>query len=315
MEARFKVDPLTLGDIAALLKPGIVASNVFTSLAGWSLALGMGPAPRLWATPLACALTAIGTAALVAGSCALNNWIDRDIDALMARTSSRPTATGKIGKGLALATGFGLVATGALLFLLFAGPVPALVGLAGVFAYVVPYTLWAKRRGGFSSLVGGVSGAIPPLIGWAVVDPSLGGPAPLLFVFLVVWQQAHVRALALKREGDYRRAEIPMAGIEGRLTGELSRRTRWALIGWILVLLPFPALVVLAAPGPGGLLFAIAECIATALWLGSAVAFSRPAAGLRSGAWGRTMFFASLGHLVLFFAGLMALGLFRSIAR
>jgi protoheme IX farnesyltransferase len=316
-------------DFAALVKPGIVVSNTFTAVAGCVLA-GAGGGGRNLGTSLV--LTALGTALLVGGSSALNNWVDRDLDAAMERTRRRPTVTGRIGKGLSLSIGIGLIAGGSLV-LLIAGPVPAVLGLAGAFAYLVPYTLWSKRRSALSSFIGGVSGAIPPLIGWSAVDPGLGGPALLLFAFLVAWQQAHVRALALKRESDFRGASLPLAGIDLPEPGNpgkegpvievgvgrtLSPRSRTALLLWIALLLPFPWLVARAAGFEGGLgaAFVLLESLACLVWFVIAALSSRSTSQARtafsavspypSAAWGRSMFVLSLAYLGLFFAGLMA---------
>jgi len=292
-----------LRDLVALLKPGIVVSNLLTAAAGWTLAFalsGGGPASLL---PLVA-----GVAALVAGSAALNNWIDRDIDALMIRTRDRPTATGRLGRASVLSLGLGLVLAG-LLALFFTGPLPALLGLLGCFVYLVPYSLWSKRKSALSSLVGGIAGALPPLIGWAAVDARLSGPALLLFAYLVVWQQSHVRALAERRAADFVAAGLPLAGLpspsesgaDRPFSGKAPRR---GIACWIAALLPFPALVAQALPGGPGAAFATGESLAILLWLVSSLAARGPRRGT-------LLFFASLAVLSLFFAGLLALALLR----
>ncbi len=190
-------------DLMALVKIGIVGSNALTALAGFALAAVGEGSPVPWGRGT---LAVVGTSLLVGGSCAINNWMDRDIDARMERTRKRPTARGAVSAFQALGMGAGLGAAGlALLFR--ANPIVALIGLAGSVVYLIPYTLWAKRRAAASLYVGGIAGSVPPLIGWAVVDPRLGGPAWMLFVFLAVWQQAHVRALATSARTIGRRSE------------------------------------------------------------------------------------------------------------
>lgn len=299
-------------DLLALVKPGIVESNVFTALGGMALAPWRQSA-SLAELGLRFALLALGTAALVGGACAVNNWLDRDIDALMTRTKERPTAAGRMGPAWALGVGGTLLALGLGLLALL-GPVPPLIGALGAFVYVFPYTLWTKRRSVSSSLVGGIAGAVPPLIGWSVEDPALGHPALLLLLFLVIWQQAHVRALALRRASDFDRASVPMPGLETGRTGEpraagpegvLAPGARWGLIAWIIVLLPFPYLLSAALPPSTALPFAIGETAVLAAWALLALGASHPAwsRGLR--VWGSRMFFSSLLVLVLFFAGLL----------
>jgi heme o synthase len=299
-----------LRDFLALIKVGIVASNALTALAGLALAAARegGDFPwRLGATILA------GTSLLVGGSCAINNWMDRDLDARMERTKERPTARGSMGAAEALGIGAGLIAGGTAL-LLAASVAAALVGLCGAFAYLGAYTAWAKRRGSASSYIGGIAGAFPPLIGWAAVDPRLGGPAWALFALLVVWQQAHVRALALRRAEDYRAAGIPMAGLSSIGIGggsNIDLRSRAILLAWAAATLPIPSLAIvldeLPRAGPlltgAPLIAAIGSSALSLAWVGAGIA------GIRSPSWPGRMFAASLAYLVLVFASFLAVGL------
>jgi protoheme IX farnesyltransferase len=287
-----------LRDLLALVKIGIVGSNALTALAGFALAsLGSGQ-PISWRLAV---LVLLGSSLLVGGSCAVNNWLDRDIDALMPRTRERPTARGAIGGAQALGLGALLGAAG--LALLFAArPEASAFGLAGAFVYLVPYTLVAKRRGAASLYVGGIAGAMPPLIGWAAVEPRIGMPAWALFAFLAIWQQAHVRALALMRAEEYRSAGIPMPGLSPRRVGPGPRT---AVLVWAAAALPFPSLAIcLAGPPRSGapLLVSAISVVLGAAWLLSGIA------GLSSGAWPRRMFAASLAYLVLAFCCLAAAG-------
>lgn len=287
-------------DFLALVKIGIVASNSLTALAGFALgAVGAGLRDLRGRGFLVLA----GTSLLVGGTCAINNWIDRDLDALMERTRDRPTARGAMGAARTLGIGFGL-GTAGLALLFAAASTSAAFGLAGALVYLVPYSLWAKRRGAASSLyIGGIAGAIPPLIGWSAANPRLGAPAWALFAFLAVWQQAHVRALALRRADEYRAAGIPMAGLS---PGKGDLRARKAILAWAAAALPFPPLAMaLAAPPPSATtLVASAGSIAIGLaWI--AVGF----AGFRSPSWPARMFASSLAYLVVAFSALVAAGI------
>lgn len=272
-------------DFFSLVKIGIVASNCLTAMAGFFLAashLGQGLA---WARG---SLVLGGTALLVGGACAVNNWMDRDLDAQMERTRERPTARGALGARTALGLGFGLILAGEAILAL-AGLTAALVGLGGALVYLLAYTAWAKRRTSYSSFIGGVAGAIPPLIGWAAVDPGLGGLALPLFGLLVIWQQAHVRALGLKRQGEYAAAGIPLPGLVGA-TG----RPRLGLLLWVALLVPYPALLL---GGLGQVTVLVLGSLA-GLWLLAGLILSR-------GPWGKLMFRLSLAWLVLAFGAMM----------
>jgi len=281
-------------DLFSLVRPGIVSSNCLTALAGFTLAASAagGGAGIPWEKGAA---VLFGTAFLVGGACALNNWMDRDIDALMERTKDRPAARGDLGALPAIGFGLGLCLAGEAVLGL-AGIVPALVGLGGALVYLLAYTAWAKRRTPLSSFVGGVAGAIPPLIGWAAVDPGLGGPALPLFGLLVIWQQAHVRALGLMREKEYARAGLPLPGL-GPDAARGRRRSETALLAWTALLVPYPVL----ALAPLGMATVLALSGLACLWFLAGLIFRR-------GDWRRLMFRLSLVWLVLAFAAMIARG-------
>ncbi len=286
-------------DFLALVKIGIVASNALTTMAGFALAAARAasvPGPALWE---AAALVLCGSSALVAGSCVINNGIDRDIYALMPRRRGRPTAAGRIGGRAAVGTGLAFVALGIFLLAL-RGPVPALVGAAGAFVYIVLYSLAAKRRTALSSFIGGLAGAVPPLMGWSAVDPRLHSPAWVLFALLVVWQQAHVRALALYRAGEYGKAGLPMAGVrrpDSAGKAHSSPEVRLAL--WVSVLLFFSPLLLPLGRG----VFAASSLLALG-WLGVCIG-NLPASGrFRSGRQA-AMFVSSLVYLIALCAVLL----------
>ena len=149
--------------------------------------------------------------ALAAGSAgAFNCVIDRDIDRLMARTMTRPVATGRISvaAGFAFATALGIASFALLYF--FVNPLAAWLSLAGNAYYVVIYTLWLKRTTTLNIVIGGAAGAVPPLVGWAAVTHAIGGPALGLFALIFLWTPPHFWALALMANTDYHKANVPM---------------------------------------------------------------------------------------------------------
>ena len=299
---------LSIRELSVLFKPGIVASNTLTAITGLILSranLDRGAAgaldPRFFGV-------GIGVALLVAGAAAVNNGLDHKLDADMARTQGRPTANGRLSPVAAEVVG-AFVSVLGLALLASLQPLSALLGLAGIFTYIFPYTLWTKRRSPLSSVVGGVAGAIPPLIGWSAFDPHLGGPALALFLFLIVWQQAHVRALALRREGEYRKAGLPMAGLGAEGGRGLARRSRVGVLFWIAA-----AMVPLVAAYPSlspamALPFLALGLGGGAAWFVVGFLSSRPRRSPDPARWGSSMFIASLAQLSLVFLSLLSLAL------
>ncbi|MGL4819222.1 MAG: heme o synthase, partial [Bacilli bacterium] len=195
-------------ELFALTKIGIVNSNLITTFAGYWLALYFnGFAFTDYLAQLIAVM--IGSSLVIAGSCAINNYIDRDIDPLMDRTRNRPTVTGRFSGRFAISLGITLIVIGTgLLFTTTTSA--ALLGLFGSFVYVVVYSLWSKRRYTLNTVIGSFSGAMPPIIGWASVDGNLHVVAWVLFMILFVWQPPHFLALAMRRVEEYRNAGIPM---------------------------------------------------------------------------------------------------------
>lgn len=194
----------TLNDYYEITKPRIMYLLLITTFAAMVMAARGLP-------PLALTLATLVGGALAAGSAgAFNCVIDRDIDALMTRTMSRPIPTGRISPfmGLAFAAFLGC-ASFALLFTL-VNPLAAWLSLAGNVYYVVIYTLWLKRTTTLNIVIGGAAGAVPPLVGWAAVAHNVGGPALGLFALIFLWTPPHFWALALMANTDYHKANVPM---------------------------------------------------------------------------------------------------------
>ena len=229
----------TVGDYFALLKPRVMSLVIFTGLAGIVVAPGA-------IHPLT-AFTALLCIAIAAGaSGALNMAYDSDIDALMTRTATRPIPSGRIERGEALGFGWtlavGAVTVMGLLVNMFAGALLAFT----IFVYVGVYTLWLKRRTPQNIVIGGLSGALPPAIGWAAVTGSLSLAPVLLVAIIFLWTPPHFWALSLWRSGDYARAGVPMMPV---VRGKKS--TRRQILAYTAVLIPaglLPAAIGLAGP-------------------------------------------------------------------
>lgn len=222
-----------LKDIFGITKIGIVNSNLLTTFTGFWLALHVNNI-SIWGELDTLIFVIIGTAFTVAGSCAINNYIDIDIDNLMGRTKNRASATGRFSEKAVLIFGLSLIGIG-IIFLAFTTLSAVLLGLFGSFAYIVIYTLWTKRRYTINTVVGSISGAVPPLIGWAAVDSNLHIYAIVLFSMLFIWQPPHFYALAMRRVEEYRKAGIPMLPVV--YGSEITKRQ---IMIWIACLLPLP---------------------------------------------------------------------------
>jgi protoheme IX farnesyltransferase len=149
--------------------------------------------------------------AVAAGaSGAINRWYDRDIDAVMARTSRRPIPTGKIEPGEALAFGIVLAVASVLVMALATNVVAAAWLALSIAFYVFIYTMWLKRRTPQNIVIGGAAGAFPPIIGWAAVTGDVTAMPILLFAIVFLWTPPHFWSLALYACKDYGRAGVPM---------------------------------------------------------------------------------------------------------
>ncbi|MBI4277612.1 MAG: protoheme IX farnesyltransferase [Armatimonadetes bacterium] len=216
----------TAADYLHLTKPRIVVLLLLTAFAAMWMASRGAPERGL-------ALATLLGGALAAGSAnAVNCYLDRDIDALMARTRTRPLPAGRVRPERALA--FGIV-LGMASFGILAGRVNLLSAILAQFAllfYVAVYTRWLKRSTPWNIVVGGAAGAIPPVVGWAAVTGRIDLAAVALFAIIFLWTPPHFWALALMRVDEYRRAGIPMLPV---VKGEESTRRQIVAYSWVLV--------------------------------------------------------------------------------
>jgi protoheme IX farnesyltransferase len=228
-----------VSDYIALLKPRVMSLVVFSGLAGLVVAPGT-------IHPLIAAVAILCIAVGAGASGAINMWFDRDIDAIMSRTKSRPIPAGNVDPTEAL--GFGVVL--AFLSVLLMGM--AVNWAAGsllaftIFFYVVIYTMWLKRRTPQNIVIGGASGAFPPMIGWAAVTGDISLASISLFLLIFMWTPPHFWALSLYREGDYAKAGVPMMPV---VAG--ARSTKIQMLIYTVLLLPIalvPFLLHIAGP-------------------------------------------------------------------
>ncbi|VXB61223.1 protoheme IX farnesyltransferase 2 [Bacillus sp. 349Y] len=277
-------------DFLSLIKIGIVNSNLITTFTGMWLAFYFSGAHFLQSLDIIF-LTLVGSSFIIAGSCAVNNVYDRDIDHVMDRTKGRPTVTGKITSGKALAIGLFMILLGTIM--LFMTTITAgVIGLIGVICYVLLYTMWSKRRYVSNTIVGSISGAVPPLIGWAAVDGGLSTTAWVLFLLMFIWQPPHFYALAMKRVEEYRAANIPMLPVVKGF-----KVTKHHIVWWVAALLPLPFFLL-----DLGLPFFILATAFNIGWLVLGFAGYKMKDEIK---WSRLMFVYSLNYLTILFVAMV----------
>ncbi|MEL0022743.1 MAG: heme o synthase [Alphaproteobacteria bacterium] len=213
-------------DFWSLLKPRVMSLVIFTGFAGMYLAPGE-------VHPLVFVISLLAIAAGAGASGAINQWYDRDIDAVMTRTKSRPIPAGVMDPAEALTMGLVVSALSVLVLGLAANWLAAGLLAFTIFFYGVIYTIWLKRRTPQNIVIGGAAGALPPVIGWAAVAGGLSIEPLLLFALIFMWTPPHFWALALFRNDDYTRANVPMLPV---VSGEAE--TRRQILIYAVLLLP-----------------------------------------------------------------------------
>ena len=229
-----------ISDYVALTKPRVMSLLLVTAFGGMVLAAEGLPGAGLIATVI------LGGALASGGASALNHWLDRDIDRLMARTATRPVASERMSGRQALV--FGLILNVLAFALLWWGAnlLAASLAMAGSVFYVVVYTKWLKRTTTQNIVIGGAAGAVPPLVGWAAVTGGLDLPAFYLFAIIFFWTPPHFWALALLIRRDYAEAGVPMLPV---VAGEES--TRRHILLYTLALMMLTVLLYLATDSLG----------------------------------------------------------------
>ncbi|MCU9612236.1 heme o synthase [Caldibacillus lycopersici] len=277
-------------DFLALIKIGIINSNLITATTGIWLALYYNDL-KLFDNLDKVIFAIVGTWLVIGGAGSLNNFIDRDIDVKMSRTKKRPTVSGNFSPAFALTIGLGFVTIGAL-FLFQTTFVSGLIGLFGVFAYVILYTVWSKRRFTLNTVVGSISGAVPPLIGWAAIDGNLHTAAWILFLIMFIWQIPHFLALAMRRTEEYRAANIPMLPVVHGFA-----MTKRQIIVWIVCLFPLPFYL-----SELGIPFLVLATILNIGWLALGIIGYKSMDDIK---WANRMFIFSLNYLTIMFVSMI----------
>jgi protoheme IX farnesyltransferase len=276
-----------LADYFELTKPKVQTLLLFTTITTMEIA-GNPPVSKI-------ALTCLGGYLSAGGAGAVNHYYDRDIDARMKRTASRPIPAGRISPRAALIFGFVLCGLSFAVLSLTVNLLAALLALGGFVGYVGVYTIWLKRRTPQNIVIGGAAGAVPPLVGWAATRGSLSWTAVYLFAIVFYWTPPHFWSLSLLMKDEYAEVGVPMMPV---VRGE--RETRRQILLYTLLLYAISQLPFCA--GEFGVAYLIGSVGLGLAFIGGAVLLVRRAdrrTALR-------LYLFSLAYLALLFGSMVA---------
>ncbi|WP_027349279.1 heme o synthase [Halotalea alkalilenta] len=259
-------------------KPGIIFGNLISVAGGFFLA------SRGSIDLLLLLATMIGVSLVIASGCVFNNFIDRDIDKMMERTRQRVLVQGLISGPVTILYACVLGVLGFATLYIAANPLAALFAGLGFFIYVVVYSLYLKRNSVYGTLVGSLSGAAPPVIGYCAVSGSFDAGALILLLIFSLWQMPHSYAIAIFRFNDYRAASIPVLPVE-RGIGVAKAH----IVGYILAFAV--ATLMLTVSGYAGYGYFVVAVGMSAYWLYMAL---RGYVTSDDSAWARRLFVFSI---------------------
>jgi protoheme IX farnesyltransferase len=273
-----------------LTKPGIIYSNVLAALAGFLLA-------SHWRFQLITLLgTLFGIAFVIASACVFNNYIDQPIDRKMARTKNRALVTGRISDASALTYALVLGLLGFAILSLTTNLLTVCLGIIAIIFYVAVYG-YAKRHTVHGTLVGTISGALPPIAGYTAITNHVDVAAVLLGLIWVLWQMPHFFAIAMYRKDDYAEAGIPVLPVKKGL-----RRTKYQIIAYVFAF--SIAVLLLPLGGYTGIIYVIVMGLVAFNWIGLALTGLKAVDEVK---WARKMFFKSL-TVMLFLCLMVSIG-------
>ncbi|WP_430788326.1 heme o synthase [Virgibacillus flavescens] len=285
---------ITLTDLRELFKAIVLLLNVLPVFTGFWLAIYFTGASigDHWITLL---LTLIGSTLVMAGALLINNWYDADIDAVMERTKKRPTVTGSISLKTVFRMGIALSFAG-FVVLIFTTIEATLYAFAGWFIYVILYTMWSKRRYTLNTVIGSVSGAVTPLIGWTAIEPGYHIVPIVLFLMLFVWQMPHTFAIAMKKYKEYSAAKVAMLPVVHGFS-----MTKRQMVVYIACLLPLPLFLTQL-----GTAFLVIATILNIGWLVASLSGFFAKDDLK---WAHLMFICSVNYLAILFISMIVVTL------
>lgn len=220
-------------DYYQLTKPKVVALLVLTAWVGMMLA-----SPGL-PNMLLVFMASLGIGLVSAAAAAFNQVLDQKIDAQMARTYTRPLPKGRLSTIQAVTFACGLAVAGFAILLIAVNALTAVLTLFGLFGYAVIYTLLLKRATPQNIVIGGLAGALPPVLGWTAITGTVSGEAILLMMIVFTWTPPHFWALAIHRCNDYAKANIPMLPVTHGIEFTKTAILLYTLLLFLVCLLPY----------------------------------------------------------------------------
>lgn len=219
-------------DYLALCKPKVVLLMLLTAVVGALLAPG-------WPDIVTLAVAIVGIGMCAASGAAINHLIDHRLDAKMARTRHRPVVTGQVSPWQALSFAFVLAGLGLAMLWLMVNPVTMWLTLFALIGYAVIYTLFLKRATPQNITIGGLAGAMPPLLGWTAMTGQVDPNALLLVLIIFAWTPPHFWALALHKREEYASANVPMLPVTHGVSFTRVQIVLYSLLLFACSLLPF----------------------------------------------------------------------------
>ncbi len=277
-------------DFKRLVKGIVLLANVSPVIVGFWLAIHFSGADFImhWETFL---IVTIGSMFVIAGALMLNNWYEVDLDKEMIRTQYRPTVTGHFSLKMVLWLGISFSIIGLIIISMTTWEA-ALYAFLGWFTYVVLYTFWSKRKYTLNTIIGSVSGAFTPLIGWAAITSANHIVPIVLFVILFLWQIPHTFAIAMRRYDEYKAAGVPMLPVVYGM--EMTKRQSFV---YVLLLFPLPFFL-----GTLGTSFLIIATIMNVIWIVISIKGFFMKDNIK---WANQMFYYSLTYLTIVFGGMI----------
>jgi len=236
MMSEIKVAPVIMPKWRAyydLTKPRVVALLVLTAVVGMSLSVPGGLPWQLFIPAM------LGIGLLSSAAAAINHIVDEKIDAIMGRTHNRPLPEGRVTTNNAIVFACSLALLGFVLLMVFVNPLTAYLTLAGLVGYSFVYTLYLKRATPQNITIGGLAGAIPPLLGWTAMTNQVDPNALLLVLIIFTWTPPHFWALAIHRKNEYAKVNIPMLPVTHGVSFTKTQILLYTVLLFIVSLLPY----------------------------------------------------------------------------
>lgn len=275
-----------LVDLKHLVKGLVLVANVFPVLAGFWLAVHFTGGSITNHIGLLMT-TMIGSLFVVAGALVLNNWYEVDLDKEMERTKNRPTVTGSFTLKQVLALGISFTMIG-FIILAFTTRETWIYALIGWIAYVLLYTIWMKRKYTLNTVMGSLSGAVTPLIGWGAITSTYHYVPLVLALLLFIWQMPHTFAIAIRRHDEYKAAGVAMLPVVRGF--DFTKRQ---IIVYVACLLPLPFFL-----SSIGIWFVVIATILNIAWLLLSIGGFFTNNDKR---WARAQFLFSVNYLAILF--------------